>query len=82
MIGKPISSDEFGKVLERQTSRDKFVKQMEEELEAIKPGECLLYEAILGAPLWVSVGLAILVGRVKGLKVIEDKNCTYVYREK
>ncbi|GAH20243.1 unnamed protein product, partial [marine sediment metagenome] len=38
MIGKPVSGDELKKVLDRQAERDKFVKQVEEELKALKPG--------------------------------------------
>ena len=82
MIGKPVSADELEKVLDRQAARDKFVKQVEEELKAIKPGECLLYESGPQAPLWASVGLALLVDRIKGLKVIKEENRAYVYREK
>lgn len=82
MIGKSVSGDELEKVLERQATRDKFVKQIEEEIKAIKPGECLLYESGPEAPLWASVGLALLVDRIKGVKVIKEENCVYVYRGK
>lgn len=82
MIGKPVTVDELQKVLDRQAARDRFVKQIEEELGAIKPGECLLYESKPGAPLWASIGLSLLVEKVKGLKVIGEDNQTYIYREK
>ena len=82
MIGKPVSSDELERVLEKQAAEDKFVKQIEEELKAIKPGECLLYKSGLEVPLWASVGFALLVDRIKGLKVIKEEYGVYVYREK
>ena len=82
MIGKPVSADEFEKVLARQAERDRFVKQMKNELEAIKPGECLLYESQLEAPLWAGWGLSLLVNKIKGLKMIEEENRVYVYRDK
>lgn len=82
MIGKPIPTNELEKLLIREAEKDKFVKQMEDELMAIKPGECLLYESQPQAPLWVSIGLALLIDRVKGLKMIKEENRAYVYRDK
>lgn len=79
-IGKPVSADELEKVLARQAERDRLVKQMEDELKALKQGECLLYESRPEAPLWVSVGLSLLVDKIKGLKMIKEGNCVYVYR--
>ena len=80
MIGKPVSGEELKKVLDQQAERDKFVKQVEEELKALKPGECLLYQNKPEAPLWISVGLSLLVDKIKGLKSIRVQNLTYVYR--
>ena len=82
MIGKPVSADELEKVLARQAERDKFLKQMEDELKAIKPGECLLYESRPEANLWASVGLSLLVDKIKDLKTIKEENRVYVYRDK
>ena len=82
MIGKPVSGDELKKVLDRQAERDKFVKQVEEELKALKRGECRAYESRPEAPLWVNVGLAILVNKIKGLKMIKEGKYTYIYRAK
>ena len=82
MIGKPVSADEVAKVLARQAERDRFVKQLEDELKALKPGECLLYEYQPEAPLWASIGLGLIVDRIKGLKEIREENLVYVYREK
>jgi len=81
MIGKPVSPDELEKVLARQAGRDRFVKQMEDELKAIKPGECLLYESRPESPLWASIGLSLVVDKIKGLKMIKEENRTYIYRE-
>ena len=58
------------------------MKQMEEELKALKPGECLVYESRPEAPLWASVGQSPLVDKIKGLKSIKEGNRTYVYRAK
>lgn len=82
MIGKPVSGEELKKVLDTQAARDKFVKQVEEELKALKPGECRVYESRPEAPLWINVGLALLVDKTKRLKSIKVENRTYVYREK
>ena len=82
MIGKPVSGDELRKILDRQAERDKFVKQVEEELKALKPGECRVYENRPETPLWINVGLALLVDKIKGLKSIKEGNHTYVYRAK
>jgi len=82
MIGKPVSADEFEQVLARQAERDAFVKQMEDELKAIKPGECLLYESRPETDLWASVGLSLLVDRIKDLKMIKVGNRAYIYRDK
>ncbi|GAH42424.1 unnamed protein product [marine sediment metagenome] len=81
-IGALISGEELKKVLDRQSERDKFVKQVEEELKALKPGECRLYKSRPEAPLWASVGLALLEDKIKGLKTIKEENRTYIYREK
>jgi len=82
MIGKPVSGDELKKVLDRQAERERLVKQMEEELKALKVGECLVYESNPEAPLWADVGLSLLVDKIKGLKRIKEGNHNYVYREK
>ena len=82
MIGKMVSGDELAKVLSGQAERYKFQEQLQEELKAIKPGECLLYEARPEAPLWASVVLALVVDRIKGLKMIREENRVYVYKEK
>lgn len=81
-IGKPVSSDELQKVLDREAERDRFVEQLQEELKAIKPGECLVYETDPEVPLWASIGLALVVDKIPGLKVIKEGTCRYVYRVK
>ncbi len=82
MIGRRVSGEELQKVLDQQAERDKFVKQVEEELKALKPGECRVYESRPEAPLWASVGLALRVAKIKGLKSIKVENRTYIYRAK
>jgi len=82
MIGKPVSGDELRKLLDRQAEKDRLVEQMEKELKALKPGECLVYESKPEAPLWAEVGLSLLVNKIKGLKRIKEGSHNYVYREK
>jgi len=82
MIGKPVSGEDLKGVLERQAERDKFVKQVEEELKTLKPGECRVYESRPEAPLWINVGLALVVDKIKGLKSIKEGDRTYIYRAK
>jgi len=82
MIGKPISGDELKEVLDRQAERDKFAKQVEEELKALNVGECRVYESRPEMLLWINVGLARLIEKIKGLKRIKMGKSTYIYREK
>ena len=82
MIGKPVSGEELKAVLNRQAERDEFINQVEEELKALKPGECLVYESKPEAPLWTDVGLSLLVDKIKGLKRIKEGAHNYIYRAK
>ena len=79
-IGRPVATNEFQKVLNRQAERDKFVKQVEAELKAIKPGECLAYESDPRVPLWAGIGLHLLIDKIKGLEIIQEENHAYIYR--
>lgn len=79
MIGKPVSGEKLAKVLGRQAERDKYIEQLQQELKALKPGDCLLYEDKLGmASAYI---LPFLVG-VEGLKMIREGDQVYVYKEK
>ncbi|MBA7587713.1 hypothetical protein ES708_29747 [subsurface metagenome] len=86
MIGKPITSEEFQGVLNREESKQEFRKQLEEELKGIKPGECLLYEvkegmgALAGA--FAEMSFSFFVDKIGGLKMIVEGSRAYVYREK
>ena len=79
-IGRPVSGDELEKVLARQAERDRFVEKLQEELKALKPGECLVYETRPEAPLQAGIGLALVVDKIPDLKVIKEGMCSYVYR--
>jgi hypothetical protein len=81
-IGKPVLGDELQRVLDREAEKDRIEEQLQEELKAIKPGECLVYETGPEVPLWASIGFALIVDKVPGLKVIKEGACTYVYRVK
>lgn len=82
MIGKPVPSDEFQKVLARQKNREEFRKQLEDELKGIKKGECLLYEVKEGTGTLAEMSFSFFVDKIGGLKMITEGNRTYVYREK
>lgn len=82
MIGKPVSSDEFQKVLDREKTRQEFRKQLEDELRGIKEGECLLYEAKKGTGAFAEMSFSFFVEKIGGLKVITEGDRTYIYREK
>ncbi len=82
MIGKPVSGDELQKVLDREKSREEGRKQLVAELKAIKPGECLLYEARTEMGILGDLALSLIVGQIKGLKTITEGDKTYIYRAK
>ena len=82
MRGKPVSGEELQKVLDREKSREEGRKQLEAELKAIKPGECLLYEARTEMGILGNLGLSLFIGKIKGLKMITEGDKTYIYREK
>lgn len=82
MIGKPVPHSELQEVLRRQPKGGEFIEQLREELKALKPDECLLYEASPGVPWWVNAGLSYIVDKIKGLKMVKEGSRVYVYREK
>jgi len=82
MIGKPVSGEELRKVLEREKSREEGRKQLEAELKAIKPGECLLYETRTEMGILGNLGLSLFVGQIKGLKMVTEGDRTYIHRER
>ena len=82
MIGKPVSSDEFEKVLDREKTRQEFRKQLEDELRGIKKGECLIYEVKEGLGTFAEMSFSLFVEKLGGLKMITEGDWTYIYREK
>ena len=86
MIGKPVTSEEFQEVLNKEKRSQEFRKRVEDELKDIKPGECLLYEAKEGmgafAEMSFSFIISSLVDKIGGLKMITRGTLVYVYREK
>lgn len=80
-IGKPVTNDELSEVLDREKKREELREQLEEEMKAIKPGECLVYEAKEGMGSLASFGLSLFVDKL-GLKMITEGDKAYIYREK
>lgn len=81
MIGRPVTSNELQEVLDREKKREERREQLEEELKAVKPGECLVYEARAGTGSLASFGLSLFVDRL-GLKMVAEGDKAYIYREK
>ncbi len=87
MIGKPVTSEEFQEVLNREERSQEFRKRVEDELKGIKPGECFLYEAKEGMGTFAEMSFSFIISsfvdKIGGLKmIIEGNRRTYVYREK
>ena len=82
MIGKPVSSEEFQRILNKQRENEKFLQEFDAELRAIKPGECLMYEAPEGKESVAGFSLSLTVSKIKGLRLFTEGRKSYVYREK
>ena len=61
-----------------ETRKDEIVKELSKELKALKPGECLVYEAKAGMESILSLSLGL---SVKKLKVITRPGKVYAYKE-
>lgn len=81
MIGRPVTNNELQEVIEGEKKREKWRERLEEELKAIKPGECLFYEARVGMGSLASFGLSLFVDKL-GLKMVTKGDKAYIYREK
>ncbi len=78
MIGKPVPKEEFKELLVEETRKVEIVKELNKELKALKPGECLVYETKEGAE--STMGLSIRLSS-KDLKLITRPGKVYAYRE-
>lgn len=81
MIGKPVTGDELKKVLDGEKDREEFRERLEEELKAIKKGECLVYEVGGRRGASTEITLSLFISKI-GLKMITEGDRTYIYREK
>jgi len=59
---------------------EKFLKELNKELKALKPGECLVYGTKKGTE--SSLGLVLSLSHVKNLEVMTRLGRVYAYKEK
>jgi len=78
MIGEKVPWEELEELLAEETKKDKLVKELKKELKALKPGECLVYEAKKGMESIMSLSLGL---SVKKLKLITRPGKVYAYKE-
>ena len=78
MIGEKVPEELVEAILEEEKRKDGLAKELKEELKALKPGECLVYETRVGmeSALSLSLGLS-----VKHLKLITRPGKVYAYKE-
>lgn len=78
MIGKKVPKEMVDAILEEEKRKDGLVKELKEELKALKPGECLVYETRAGMETALSLSLSL---SVKKLKLIVRPGKVYAYKE-
>lgn len=79
VIGKKVPKEELEELLAEEKRKDGLVKELNKELEALKPGECLVYEAKVGME--SIMGLVLTLSHVKDLKLIDRPGKVYAYKE-
>lgn len=79
MIGKRVPWGELEELLVEETRKDRLVKEINEELKALKPGECLVYEAKVGTESILS--LVLTLSHIRNLKLIDRPGKVYAYKE-
>lgn len=80
MIGKPVTIEEFRKLFREEKRKGELIEELNEELKALKPGECLVYEAKIGMESVLS--LVLTLSHIKNLKLIDRPGKVYAYKEK
>lgn len=80
MFGEPVSSEKLREVLDRQVDREKASLTLKAEMESIKPGECLRYEAKPGLDSIAELSIRVFTSEIPGLELIKEGNDIYVYR--
>lgn len=78
MIGEPVSREELEKLLSEEGLMYAKTKGLREELESIKPGECMLYRTMSGEEHLLALSLTLL--GMKGLMIIKRPQGVYAYR--
>lgn len=80
MIGKLVPKEQLEELLASEKSKDEIVGEVNKELKALKPGECLVYKARVGMESAMSLSLSF--SRVNNLKLITRPGKVYAYKEK
>lgn len=79
MIGKLVPKEELEELLAEEKKKDGLIEELNEELRALKPGECLVYEAKVGMESILS--LVLTLSHIKKLKLIDRLGKVYAYKE-
>ena len=79
MIGEKVPKEQLEELLVEEKKKDGLVKEIKEELKALKPGECLVYEAKVGMTSIMSLSLDSF--HIKNLKLISRPGKVYAYKE-
>lgn len=79
MIGKPVLKEKLEELIVEEKKKDGLIKELNKELKALKPGECLVYEAKVGMESALSLVLAL--SHIKNLKLIDRPGKVYAYKE-
>lgn len=79
MIGKPVLKETFRTLLHEEEEKTKIIGDINKELKALKPGECLVYEARVGMESVLSLSLSF---SVKNLKLVTRPGKVYAYKER
>ena len=79
MIGEKVPKEQLEELLVEETRRDEFLKELNKELKALEPGECLVYEAKVGMESILS--LVLTLSHIKNLKLIDRPGKVFAYKE-
>lgn len=79
MIGEKVPREQLEELLAEEKKKDGLIKEINEELEALKPGECLVYKAKVGMESIMS--LVLTLSHTKDLKLIDRPGKVYAYKE-
>jgi len=80
MIGEKVPREQLEKLLVEEKEKSEFLKELNKELKALKPGECLVYETKEGTE--SLLGLALRLTPVKHLELIVRPGKVYACKER